>query len=789
MVRLDVDDVAGTVDDIAGGTGAGAGEAQLGHGLRSGLDRAGGRSAREGRAVIAAPGNLGQLPPVAPRGGDDHLNIAEALHRGRNLIGGGDRRAAAAGISADGRPVVAVGGELDIGAGAVVAVRRGRNLNGVEADLRAQIHAGVHTRALAAGRPIIGGGVAVNQLGRDAVVAAVGIAGDGGRRAGGIADRRARALHPGQLRRGNGSVARPGNGRLALQRIGLGALADFQGHGDPGQLDRIAVAAAGAGIDRVALVVRRRVVMPQRRNLLGVALAAVGAGIGHAARCRATGLLRGRLLVIMDLRRGIRIQGAVGIEAAGHHCGVQIAGVGVAHGEAHGPERKANLLRLLCLGLGAGIVAPHAEHAAKNRGRAQRRAADLVVAPIGGIGIAVVKIVILAEDIIEVAGGVDNPEAVADQIGRRAGRIPAPAAGPVADHDVLIKGIGRGAHRRAGLVGERNAVVKGDGRHARGLDHGGDLVHILDEVAVLAAALETAEAHAAGGIAVVGVLICAEIKVVAALAREIRDVFLGERLRKRDGCAVGHINRPRRAVVAAGRPRERGRRIQDGIHVTRGVEERDNLDAGGIGRGQNLVHLALSPLAGGRRGIGLVARLNGGTHGLAAVGRAVHRERHVVEQEAHSVVANGEHDVRKAVRLGLVDECLDPVHGKIFAAAVQHGNLHVALAVRSQCRGRQHAENHAGRQQQCQELFPFVHCVSSLGELPLWSRLFAAAGDIPSPAQTAGRNAVRTGLPLPPPICRHGRHGFCRIYDAAHYYTYVLRALQERHGKSLMWLL
>ena len=401
----------------------------------------------------------------------------------------------------------------------------------------------------------------------------------------------------------------------------------------------------------------------------------------------------------MALRGRIGVDGAVGVEAAGHDGRVHAACVGAVHGEAHGAQRQADLPGFLRLRLCAGIVAPHAEHAADHGGGTQARAAHLIIAPVGGIGITIVETVVLAEDIVEVACRVDNTEAIRGKVGRRAGRVAAPAAGPVAHDDVAVERVGRRADRGAHLVGKLDAVIEGDGRHARLLDHGGKLVDIFDEVAILAAVLQAAEAHGAARVAVVGVFIRAEVEVAAALARKVIDILLQEGLREPDGRVVRHVDGAARAVVAAVRPRQRGRGIQHRVHVARAVQQRNDLDAGFLGRGKELVHLAFRPLTRRCRRVGVVARADSRGDRVAGIRFAAHGERHVVQQEAHTVIAHREHDVRIAVRLGLIEEGLDPICRKIFSAAVQHGDLQI-IAAGSERHRRQHAQQHADRQQQ-----------------------------------------------------------------------------------------
>ena len=364
VILLDVDDIARAADDIVRRTHAGAGKGQLGRGGRTGRHSAGGRGAREVRAVIAAPGDLRQLPPVIARRRQNNLNIAEALNRIGHGVGGRDGSGAAARIGADARPVRAVGGDLYVRVRAVVAVRGGGNLHRVEAHLRAEIHAGIHAARLAAGRPVVGGGIAVDELIGRAVIAAVRIPADRRGSARCVGDGGARPGDGAEVRGGDGGIARLRDRLLAVKRIDPGRLTDLQADILARKQLAVALAAAGAGVDRVAVVIRGGIVVAERGDRLGVALAAVGAGIGDAARLRAGRGLRGGLLIVVHLRGGIGVDAAIGVEAAGDNGGIQRGGVAAVHRKAHCAQRQADLRRLLRLRLRAGVVAPHAEHAA-----------------------------------------------------------------------------------------------------------------------------------------------------------------------------------------------------------------------------------------------------------------------------------------------------------------------------------------------------------------------------------------------------------------------------------------
>ena len=631
MIRLNGHHILGAVHHIGSGASGHTGEGKLGAGLRAGLNGAGGGCTGEGCAVIAAPCNLRQLPPVVPRRGDDHLDIPEALNRFGDLIGLRHSSASAAGIGANGSPVLPVGGNLNVCIGAVVSMGRRRNLNGVKPYLSPQVYPGIHANGLTVAGPVIGGGVAVDEVGSHAVIAANGIAGNGGRNGSGIGNRSAGSLDVVEVCLGDGRITGIGNGLLALQGIDFGGLPHLQGNILSGQQLRVGIAAAGAGIDGVALVVGSSIVMAQSGHGFGIAVAAVGAGIGNAAGLGASGCLGGSGLIVMYLCRRIGVQGTVCIKAAGYHGLIEAAGIAAVHGKAHCPEGQADLLRLLCLRLCAGIIAPHAEHAADHRGRIDGCAAHLIVAPVGSIGIAAVKVIALAQHIVEVAGGIDDLEPVAGKIGCGAEAIATPAAGPIAHHDVLIKGVGGRASRCAGLVAVFDAVVKGNGGHARLLYHGGKLVDVLNEVAVLIGALEIAKAHAAGGIAVVGILVSAKVEVFAALACEVINILLDKRLGKSHRRAVRHVDGTNRAVIAASDSRQGSRRIQHRVHMSGAVEQGDDLNSGCIGSGKDLVHFAFAPLAGGVCGVTGIARLDCRFHCIAGIGFGIDGQRHVIQ--------------------------------------------------------------------------------------------------------------------------------------------------------------
>lgn len=159
----------------------------------------------------------------------------------------------------------------------------------------------------------------------------------------------------------------------------------------------------------------------------------------------------------------IGVQRTVRIEAARCHRPIRAAGIIAVHGKAHCTKGQAELLCLLRLCLSTRIIVPHTEHTADYRAAAKGTAANHIVAPVGSIGIAAVKIIILAQHVIEVTGGFDDFEAITDQIGSRARTIVVSAAGPVAYHNVLVKGTGLRTNRSTVLLANSTPLLNAMG--------------------------------------------------------------------------------------------------------------------------------------------------------------------------------------------------------------------------------------------------------------------------------------------------------------------------------------
>src|SRR5699024_3130247 len=229
------------------------------------------------------------------------------------------------------------------------------------------------------------------------------------------------------------------------------------------------------------------------------------------------------------------------------------------------------------IGLSLGHVAPDAEHGAHGvLDGAAHEAVDVKLA--GLVGGALVA----AHDPIPVAVGVHQLVALLSQEGGLGHVIAPPTGGPIADDDVLVEGA------LIGGVVVVDAVVEGHGSHAGLLDHGGHLIDVLNKVVVLAIGYQLGEAHAAG---IVGVLVHTHVEEGAALAGEVGDVLLEERLGEAGSGLVGDVNGALRGAIGAVHTSEGLGSVQNRVHVAGGVDQRHDLHALSGGVGQDLVHL------------------------------------------------------------------------------------------------------------------------------------------------------------------------------------------------------
>ena len=174
--------------------------------------------------------------------------------------------------------------------------------------------------------------------------------------------------------------------------------------------------------------------------------------------------------------------------------------------------------------------------------------------------------------------------------------IAAPTRSPVSDHDAGIKG---SLIHYAVII---EAVVKGHGRHAALLHDLGKVVYIGNVIIVLPVSLQRAESHSILiGVNIIGKLIAAHVENGASLAAEIIYVFLYELLGKSNRrlihdiqCTCGFliilaICRVLNAYVLHS--------IHDSVHMSRRVQQRDNLNAIFVGILDNGIHITLRQLS------------------------------------------------------------------------------------------------------------------------------------------------------------------------------------------------
>lgn len=96
--------------------------------------------------------------------------------------------------------------------------------------------------------------------------------------------------------------------------------------------------------------------------------------------------------------------------------------------------------------------------------------------------------------------------------------------------------------------------------------------------------------------------------------------------------------------------------------MARCVDHRDDTEALGLRIGNDLVHFGLRQFVRREIIISLVARMDRRSDLLTRIGRAVHGQAHIVQQEAHAVVADRKHHIVEASRSGIVNDLLDAVH-------------------------------------------------------------------------------------------------------------------------------
>ena len=433
----------------------------------------------------------------------------------------------------------------------------------------------------------------------------------------------------------------------------------------------IAVAATCAGISGVASLVAGGfghygfVIVAQDRDLFFVAVAALAAGVGCVAFGGA-GCSNGRCLIYMlyHIDRAVRIEAAL-------HDGIDLIGRGILHTGAHDTQDGADVAGNLSLGLCSGIVRPDTEHGAGRVGnrtaheRSIGKACCLSMITVsmvcGGSGR---KGIIHTQNIVIIAMGVDHGMTLCCHILSRQRVIVAPAGSPEGDHNIGIKGV-------RGLTLEVDTVIESHGLHTGCLNHGVQLVDIVHKQLVLTTAHQMAKTHCTAAVLIICILVSTDVEHLAALGCEVIHILLQQGLHKGNRRAVLQVNGACRTVVA-GRHAQIGHGCDEGIHMAGVIQKRDNLNARCLCMGNDFIHLGLGQLV-DRGGIALliivclVAVLDRRGHFRIRI--AAHR--HIIQQEAQAIVAEGQLQMGKTCCLHFCDQCLDPINGKVFAAVIQ----------------------------------------------------------------------------------------------------------------------
>ena len=256
--------------------------------------------------------------------------------------------------------------------------------------------------------------------------------------------------------------------------------------------------------------------------------------------------------------------------------------------------------------------------------------------------------------------GVDQLE-----VRRQVGRPGVVAVGPIADHDLAAPVLQRVLQVAVGA----EAVVEHQSGHALACDVVRQRAQHVRQLGILGL-----------GKVFVAALVRSKVEIVA-LAGKIVDIFFHQLRDKGDRLVVVHaegLGGDTLAVCVAGEDIHRHAQRLHGrdqrVGVARNVNHGDNPDALAGGIGIDDVHVRLCQLVGAKVLIALVARLDGTLHRVAVIGDTAGRHRQVIGQKAQAVVAEGQLDVRVVTGLGIVDDCLQIVHGEIFSAAVDVDN-------------------------------------------------------------------------------------------------------------------
>ena len=110
--------------------------------------------------------------------------------------------------------------------------------------------------------------------------------------------------------------------------------------------------------------------------------------------------------------------------------------------------------------------------------------------------------------------------------------------------------------------------------------------------------------------------------------------------------------------------------------MARRIHEGDNLNVLFLCTGNDLVHFLLRQFINIEVVVFLIARVDRRSDIFAGIGLIAHSQAHIVQQEAHAVVADGKLQMGITRRRDLIDQGEDPILRKILASAVEVEDLH-----------------------------------------------------------------------------------------------------------------
>ena len=219
---------------------------------------------------------------------------------------------------------------------------------------------------------------------------------------------------------------------------------------------------------------------------------------------------------------------------------------------------------------------------------------------------------------------------------------------PVIVHPVVVH------HRRGSLV------------H----DHPGHVVGVADKQGVALVPLLLQPGEAGHRAHVVAVFIRPEVDIFASVVHEPSGILFHQGPDESRHLRVLQIHGGNGSLIGGMADPQLLHGGEGGFHMPGGIHQRDNLQPFLSREGQHPDHLFLRPLVPPAVAVGPVAGAERGLHRLAAVGLPFRFDRHVVQQEAPSAVADTDFHGVISVRIGLGHKILHLLRRKILPAGI-----------------------------------------------------------------------------------------------------------------------